>query len=167
MKAIHEGRWTARIDEPHVVFLIGMRFNKFWKVWSWLPVFLAMPRMIRELEAKPELGYLGGASWIGRTIVFVQYWRSFEALENYAKARDSIHLPAWAAFNRAIGSNGDVGIYHETYQIAPGTYENIYINMPPTLFGAVAPLAEVSGRQASARGRIEANAARAAYPDVS
>ena len=137
MAEINKGRWTAMRDEPHVVFLIGMRFNKLWKVWSWLPVFLAMPRMIRELAEKPELGYLGGNVWFGRTVVFVQYWRSFDALESYARARDSAHLPAWTAFNRAVGSNGDVGIYHETYPIEPGAYENIYVNMPATLFGAV------------------------------
>ena len=47
---------------------------------------------------RPELGFLGGRTWFGRTIVMIQYWRSFEALESYAKARDRAHLPAWAAF---------------------------------------------------------------------
>ena len=32
-----------------VVFLIGMRINKWWKIHQWLPVFLAMPKMIKEL----------------------------------------------------------------------------------------------------------------------
>ena len=55
---------------------------------------------------------------------------SFEDLERYAKDKEQEHLPAWAAFNRAIGSNGDVGIWHETYRIRPGDYECVYNNMP-------------------------------------
>lgn len=41
-------RLTAEIEGEFVIFLIGMRINKIWKVHKWLPVFLAMPRMIKE-----------------------------------------------------------------------------------------------------------------------
>ena len=51
MPAILESRATARIDGDFVVFLIGMRINQPWKVHQWLPVSLAMPRMLKELEA--------------------------------------------------------------------------------------------------------------------
>ena len=154
MTEIRAGRWTALSDEPFVVFLIGMRFNRLWKVHKWLPVFLAMPRMIAELERQPELGFLGAQTWVGRTILMAQYWRSFEHLEDYAKARGRAHLPAWAAFNRAVESNGDVGIFHETYRIAPGAYENVYANMPETLFGRVGRLVEATGRNREARSRM-------------
>ena len=43
-------RVTAQIEGDFVVFLIGMRINKPWKVHKWLPVFRAMPMMISELE---------------------------------------------------------------------------------------------------------------------
>jgi len=33
--------------------------------------------------------------------------------------------------SKSIGSGGDVGIWHETYQIAADQYESIYNNMPP------------------------------------
>ena len=154
MADIHAGRWTARSDEPFVVFLIGLRLNRLWKVHKWAPVFLAMPRMIAELERQPELGFLGADSWFGRTILMVQYWRSFEHLEAYAKARDKAHLPAWTAFNRAVGANGDVGIYHETYRIKPGDYESLYANMPPMLLGRATQLVEANGGFSSARGRL-------------
>jgi hypothetical protein len=49
-------RVTANIEGDFVVFLIGMRINKLWKLHKWLPGFLAMPRMIRELERRPESG---------------------------------------------------------------------------------------------------------------
>jgi hypothetical protein len=153
---IKSGRWTARLDEPYVVFIIGMRINKPWKVHRWLPLIVGMTKMLKELYAHPQLGFMGGKTWLGRTVVVIQYWRSFEDLEAYAKARDRIHLPAWAAFNRQIGDNGDVGIYHETYRIEPGQYENMYVNMPPTLMGKVAPLYEAKGGLSSARGRMEA-----------
>jgi len=78
----------------------------------------------------------------------VQYWRSFELLETYAKNRDQEHLPAWKAFNQAVASNGDVGIWHETYRVRPGDFECVYNNMP--LFG----LAKAT-RAVPATGRLE------------
>ncbi len=38
MADIRNGRWTAHSDAPFVVFLIGMRFNKLWKIHKWGPV---------------------------------------------------------------------------------------------------------------------------------
>lgn len=89
-------RVTAKIDGDFVVFLIGMRINKPWKIHKWLPVFMAMPTMIRELERNPKSGFLGHISTLG---VIVQYWRSFEHLEAYARDQDQSHWPAWVAFN--------------------------------------------------------------------
>ena len=40
-KTISE-RMTAEIEGEFVVFLIGMRINKPWKIHKWLPVFLAV-----------------------------------------------------------------------------------------------------------------------------
>ncbi|HEX8950263.1 MAG TPA: DUF4188 domain-containing protein, partial [Polyangia bacterium] len=119
------------MEGEFVVFLIGMRVNRWWKPWRWLRVALAMPRMLRELAAHPELGFLGAEQWVGRTTVMVQYWRSRAQLMEYAKRRGSEHLPAWRAFNQLVGTNGDVGIWHETYCVRPGDYENVYVNMMP------------------------------------
>ena len=165
MTRIYAERMTARIDGEIVVFLIGMRINRFWKVHKWLPVARAMPRMIAELAAAPEHGFLGAEQWFGNPTIMLQYWRSFEALERYAKNRSAQHLPAWAAFNRAVGSGGDVGIWHETYRVRPGDYECIYNNMP--LFGLARATTAVpaSGRFESAEGRMrESRADRAVSP---
>ena len=54
----------------------------------------------------------------------VQYWRSFEHLAAYARATDHEHLPAWREFNRTVRASGDVGIFHETYRVGPGTAES-------------------------------------------
>ncbi len=154
MTTIMKGRWTAQPEDGFVVFIIGMRINRWWMIHRWLPPILAMGRMIRELSLQPELGFLGGKTWFGRTIVLIQYWRSFEHLEAYAKAKDQAHLPAWADFNRKVGNDGTVGIYHETYRIQPGDYENVFVNMPPTLLGDCSTLIEAKGRLAAAAGRM-------------
>ena len=156
MAEIYAKKMTAHTEDEFVVFLIGMRINKPWKIHKWLPVALAMPRMLKELYAQPELGLLHHAQWFGRTTMMVQYWQSFEHLEHYAKNRDAEHFPAWAAFNKKVGLRGDVGIWHETYRVRRGDVECVYDNMP--LFGlakAFAPI-EAAGRYESARGRIEA-----------
>ena len=123
MARINNQRLTADVEGEFVVFLIGMRINKPWKLHKWLPVALAMPRMLAELRKHPESGFLGAQQYIG---VIVQYWRSFEHLEAYARARDSKHYPAWTRFNKSVGSNGDVGIWHETYRVPAGSYETVY-----------------------------------------
>jgi hypothetical protein len=154
---IIKDRVCAEIEGEFVVFLIGMRVNKPWKIGSWAPVAAAMPRMLIELAKKPELGLMNARTHFGFPNVFtVQYWRSFEHLEAYAKSATGAHLPAWQAFNKAVGSNGDVGIWHETYVIKPGQYENIYNNMPPFGLGLAAPLTPAKGARQAARQRIDA-----------
>lgn len=128
---ITPGRMTADIEGDFVVFLIGMRFNKPWKFWQWWAPFTAMPRMLRELHRHPDLGLLGYMQLIGsRGPLLVQYWRSAEHLQAFARNPDFAHRPAWRAFNKAVGGNGDVGIWHETYLVKAGEYETLYVNMP-------------------------------------
>ena len=156
MPKVVEKRVCAEMDGDFVVFLIGMRINRPWKIWKWAPVAMAMPRMLFELGRQPELGMLHARTYFGFPyITVVQYWRSFEALEAFAKARECAHLPAWQAFNKAIGSNGDVGIWHETYLVGAGQYENIYNNMPPFGLGAVGRMVDAVGVRQAARQRIE------------
>lgn len=129
--SVFPGRYAGRIEGDFVVFLIGMRVNRPWKLREWVPVFTAMPRMVRELERDPESGFLGstfGLLTTGPSVV--QYWRSFEHLERFARAPEAAHLPAWKRFNRAIGASGDVGIWHETYKVRAGEYEAVFGNMP-------------------------------------
>jgi hypothetical protein len=155
MSGIVPERVTAQVEGDFVVFLIGMRINAWWKVHKWLPVFLAMPRMLRELEADPERGLLGSRTWLGlRAPLVVQYWDSFEALEAYARDSEGEHLPAWKEFNRRVGEGGDVGIWHETYLVREGEYEAVYNNMPPTGLGEVGETAPASGRSETAGGRL-------------
>jgi len=148
-------RMTATTEAEFTVFLIGMRINRPWKVHKWLPVALAMPRMVKELAADPASGFLGAESWFGNPTVMVQYWQSFDALEAYAKRPSGQHLPAWQAFSRAVGTSGDVGIWHETYRVRPGDFECVYTNMPPFGLGRVTTLVQAAGPRESAAGRMK------------
>ena len=149
-------RMCAQIDGDFVVFIIGMRINKFWKVHKWLPVVLAMPRMLKELKERPESGFLGEQS---SGLTLVQDWRSFEALEAYARSANGKHWPAWVAFNKRMGrSRGDVGIWHETYRVAAGEYEAVYSGMPPHGLGKVGRLVPARERVETARGRMSSPA---------
>ncbi|WP_084420175.1 DUF4188 domain-containing protein [Henriciella litoralis] len=149
-------RMTVEIEGDFVVFLIGMRVNRAWKVWKWWPVMMAMPRMLIELAKQPELGLLHARTVFGfpGTMV-IQYWRSFEQLHAYATDRTAEHLPAWKAFNNKVGTSGDVGIWHETYLVKAGAYEAVYNGVPLTgLANAGTPVA-AEGRRKSARGRLK------------
>jgi fumigallin biosynthesis monooxygenase-like protein len=155
MASVIAGRMTADRTAPFAVFLIGMRINKPLRIDKWWPVISAMPRMVKELEANPQLGFLGYHQWLGRTTIMLQYWESFEQLESYAKSKDREHLPAWREFNRRVGASGDVGIWHETYTIQPGGYECIYSNMPPFGLGKVGPLVAINSLRDAARQRLQ------------
>ena len=52
MADVIRDRMTAVRDEGVVVFLIGMRINRWWKIHRWLPVMIAMPRMMKELSLR-------------------------------------------------------------------------------------------------------------------
>ncbi|MBB5358072.1 hypothetical protein HDE76_001278 [Rhodanobacter sp. ANJX3] len=151
---IRSERLTAAIEGDFVVFLIGMRINRPLKAHKWLPVIRAMPRMIEELYRQPELGFMHAEMWFSRTTIMVQYWRSMEQLLAYAKNKNAEHLPAWQAFNKTVGTDGTVGIWHETYAASPGTYENVYINMPDFGLGKAGTLQSATGGRQSAAGRL-------------
>lgn len=112
---------------------------------------MAMPKRLKELSCKPACGILGAE--VGLTAI-VQYWKSFEHLEAYAKDRNGLHYPTWKAFNVKVKSNGDVGIWHETFKVRQGKYECIYNNMPRYGLGKIGELVPVTGSRESAAGRI-------------
>ena len=151
---IRPGRFAARFDGDFVVFLIVMRINQQLKVHRWLTVATAMPRMIRELMQHPELGFLHAEAWFSRTSIMVQYWRSLDHLLAYATSKEAEHLPAWRDFNRSAGRDGSVGVWHETYTVGAGRYENIYVNMPPFGLGRAGVVEPAVGSMESAAKRF-------------
>ncbi|MFD0713093.1 DUF4188 domain-containing protein [Paenibacillus sp. GCM10027626] len=154
MSKVKPGRYTAQMEDSFVVFIIGMRVNKLWAVHKWLPTFMAMSPMIQELYRNKELGFLDSSyhlSWRGVTLI--QYWNSFEQLENYAR-NGAVHLQAWRNFNQKVGTSGVVGIYHETYLVEKEQYECLYNNMP--VFGLAKAGAHVpaTGKRETASRRL-------------
>jgi hypothetical protein len=132
-------RMSARMEGDFVVFLIGMRINRFRSLRKWLPVAMAMPPMIKELRADPAHGLLGFESFFnGRTTLMVQYWRSTDHLIAYAKNREATHWPAWKRFFREAYKSEAVGVWHETYTVSG--YETVYVNMPAFGLGGVGEL---------------------------
>ncbi|WP_202929693.1 monooxygenase family protein [Streptomyces sp. TR1341] len=128
-------RTTADAKGDVVVLLIGMRINRFWAVHLWVPVMLAMLRMLRELAKDPERGLREKVLLTAspRTYYVVQYWESKEKLYAYATAPDAFHHEVWAKLNRkerAGKLHGEVGIWHEAYVVPEGSYEAIYADMP-------------------------------------
>ncbi|HZD31005.1 MAG TPA: DUF4188 domain-containing protein [Candidatus Angelobacter sp.] len=155
MARIFPGRYTARIEGPFVIFLIGFRINRLWAVHKWMPVAAAMPPMQTLLKQYPAKGLLGVDNWVRwREVMSIQYWRSFDDLENFARNPTDPHLQVWKDFNRRIGSGGSVGIWHETYLVKAGQFECVYGNMP--LYGLAAATEHVAavGNRETARLRV-------------
>jgi hypothetical protein len=144
---------AAEIEGDFVVFLIGARLSKRHVVQSLMDLGgrRGMRHMLDYLVAHPEKGLL--AYEMGLPTI-VQYWRSFEQLEAFAKDKDDPHLEIWRQYWRRVGRSTRTGIWHETYLVKAGQYEAVYGNMPPHGLGKagrVVPLSEAS----SARSRIE------------
>jgi hypothetical protein len=154
MAKINNGRMFARAEGDFVVFMIGMRVNSLWKIHKWFPVAMAMPKMIKELYKNKEHGFLSTEAWFGRTTVMVQYWRSFEHLEAYAKNKNAAHLPAWREFNKKARDSGAVGVWHESYKVTAGNYENIYVNMPRFGLAKAGTLSPALGKYEHAGERV-------------
>jgi len=148
-------RMTHSHQGELVVFLIGMRFNQPWRVRLWLPVFLAMPRMLTELSKDPESGLLGFRLTFGAGgPLIVQYWDSHEKLYDYASAPALEHRPAWTAFNRrARTAAGAVGIWHETYLVDRA--ESMYVGMPPAGLALATSAVPVPSGADRARTRLQ------------
>jgi hypothetical protein len=156
MPTLNSGRYTTRIEGPFVVFLIGLRINRLLAINKWLPTAKAMGPMLSELYANPSLGFLGGfSSLYWRGVMVTQYWRCFDQLVDYAQSRNATHLPAWKAFNQSVGEDGTVGVWHETYQVAPGQFEAIYVNMPRFGLAVAGTHEPATGHLRDARTRMQ------------
>lgn len=164
---IARGRFTADPDpDAHaglVLFHIGMRINRLRSPQTWLPVLLAMPKMLRELSAHPELGMLSFEVYrSGRTFLVVQYWRDFDSLNTWARSTEHPHLPAWRAFNHAARLGDAAGVFHETFVIGATGSETIYVDMPVMGMARATRHAPIARRGQSAAHRIDDTT-----PDVS
>ena len=153
MAAVIAQRMTHEHTGELVVFLIGMRVNRWWRPDLWFPVFLAMPKMLAELSKDPDSGLLGYRLVLGEGgPLVVQYWSSHEALYEYASNPASEHRPAWTRFNgMARKAPGVVGIWHETFQTERA--ESMYVAMPVSGLAKATRSVPVGSRTDRARDR--------------
>jgi hypothetical protein len=166
-RQVFPGRYTADPGRESVtVFLIGMRANRWWRVAKVGQVAAAMPRILRHLATDPTSGMLGFEQWFGRTTLVVSYWESPEHLRKFAADRDAPHLEPWRRFMKELSGTGDVGIWHETYQVPAAGIETVYSGMP--LFGLAKATAQVPiGRGTNtAKQRMGHSGGRSAVADT-
>ncbi len=141
-QTIFPGRYTADPGRDSVtVFLIGMRANRWWKAGRVARVAGAMPRILRHLATDPAAGMLGFEQWFGRTTMLLSYWESPEHLRKFAADRNAPHLEPWRRFMKELSGTGDVGVWHETYQVPAAGIETVYSGMP--LFGLAKATAQL------------------------
>ncbi|HEY2519043.1 MAG TPA: DUF4188 domain-containing protein [Streptosporangiaceae bacterium] len=151
-------RMRAEIDGDFVVFLIGARFNSklhLYRSFLDLGGRRGMIHMLQYLMAQPEKGLLGFQQ-LG-LVSLVQYWRSFDHLEAFARDEDDPHLAVWRDYWQRVGGSDRTGIWHETYLVRAGDYEGIYGNMPSFGLGKAGRLVPLS-ESSSARARLRAPA---------
>ena len=129
---VNQGRWTAEFEDDFV----GL--------------------YLTEHPEKGLLGYENGFPTI------VQYWRSFEHLEAFARDQDDPHLEPWRNYWRRVGKSDRTGIWHETFLVRAGEWEAVYGNMPPVGLGKATTLVPLA-KSSTARLRVR----RAADADVS
>lgn len=157
MSHIIKGRVTTIIEDDFVILIIGMSINKLWKIHHWIPIVFSMFKMISEQKKQKDIGLLATEhKLIGNPTVFVQYWKSYEALEAYASDSTKVHLPAWVNYNKKVRDSEDIGIYHEIYKIKATDYECVYVNMPRFGLGKFGELIPATGRLNRSKDRMDA-----------
>jgi hypothetical protein len=158
---ILEGRWTAKLDGDFVVFIIGAQVHNPFRGWRALPLLGQMRSMLADLErdrtAGVDRGFLGYQSHgVGPFGVIVQYWRSFDDLERFARQPGDRHAVVWQKWYRAaLHKNRAVGIWHESFAVSADRYEAIYQGTPKIGLLKAGRPERVGRRALTARDRLK------------
>ena len=98
-----------------------------------------MGDIVRDLQANAEeTGYLNHENTIstesdGSDTLLVVYFRSFDHLARYARSRSNAHAGPWTKLLGMGRRDPAFGFWHESFVIAPGKADCIYINVGPPL----------------------------------
>ncbi len=151
---VHTGRFSVSNSKEIVVFILGVRVNRFRMVRKWLPVIRAVNPMLRALAADRDSGLLGYSTYrrLPRELVVVQYWRGTEELIGFA--HQEMHRKAWNDFYRLATAGAAVGIWHETYVVPAGRYETIYGIVPKIAMASFGELVPIGRRNKTAAVRL-------------
>ncbi|NWF68636.1 MAG: DUF4188 domain-containing protein [Chloroflexi bacterium] len=157
MTAVIREKYTVQLDEARILFLVGGHANNVFAFWDWFWVARAFLNLIRYLRKHPDTGFLSGHLYL-RVFPFgmmlQSYWRSFDDLEHFARAKNQPHLQAWTRYMQHTMKHGHMAIWHETYHIEPGKFEAVYGNSAPYGLAKNATVVLTHGRQHNARGRM-------------
>ncbi|PYI12792.1 hypothetical protein BO99DRAFT_408016 [Aspergillus violaceofuscus CBS 115571] len=151
--------------QPLVVFHLGARVNHPLGMFApgWRDLGAYNQRMLAAMTADAEkYGLLGVSHWTkdaaaaGNESMWVFYLRDYDALHRFA--HDEVHMAGVRWWARVVKAHPHIAIYHETYLVNPGQWENIYINSEPTgLADAWFPVAESTedgGKETGPGGRM-------------
>ena len=140
-----DGNFSDRgANEKVVCFHLGSKYNHPMGFFAPNVKELAdrFEVMNKELDANlGNNGYLGGSAFYSPTpngameMTFISYWRSIEAIHEFAYG--PAHRSGWDWWNALTAKESKhIGINHEIFAAGPGQWEAIYINHQPTLLGA-------------------------------
>ncbi|KAL2217069.1 hypothetical protein M432DRAFT_470453 [Thermoascus aurantiacus ATCC 26904] len=127
---------TRPARETVVLLLLGMRTNHPLGVLS--PGFQKMKDLFVDMtrdmeERREEFKFLGTTSWLSTSdrpvaseLLNIYYFRDMEGLHKFAHAKYHARGMAWWAMNKK--SHPEISIMHETYEVPPGHWENVYVN---------------------------------------
>jgi hypothetical protein len=128
---IYNGKYTSKPENPFVVFIFGMRINSILYFWLWLPFLFRLIRMVKRLRQYRDSGMMNAHIFLsGKGLGVMQYWESFDKLENFALDNNDMHMPNNKKYKKSVGKSGLVGIWHETYLVEQDKFETMYYNMP-------------------------------------
>jgi hypothetical protein len=98
-------RITASIAGDFVVFIIGARLNRWWKLPRYLWFFAAMPKMLAEVAADPRSGDVG--IWHETFLVRAgEYACIYNNMRLRGLAKAAQHIDATGAAHTATGRLG-------------------------------------------------------------
>ena len=155
---VKQGRFAGQLDGDFVVFLIGAMAHDPVGSPEATRLLMTMSDMLGELLSDPSKGLLAFSTYgtAANGAVLIQYWRSFDALEAYARDPGAKHAPVWREWNRlATDERSGTGIWHETFKVSAGQYEAVYQNMPVMGLQQAGRPITVSEARDSARARLE------------
>lgn len=89
---------------------------------------------------------------------FLQYWRSYQALEDWSHKPP--HSVWWREALERIRLRSDFGIYHETFLVPRSGVESIYLDCPPVGIAAFGVKGEAVGGSTTSRDRLGRRASK-------
>ncbi|EMR66565.1 hypothetical protein UCREL1_6456 [Eutypa lata UCREL1] len=132
-------------DEPVVVFFVGGQINH--PLGALAPGVRENQRYFDRIGKALEnyydkRGLLGFTQWQSSTehannmSMFIMYWKDVESLHSYAHGPEHMAGLRWWS-SVAAKKYPHLSVFHETYSVPKGHFENIYLNCKPLGFGAI------------------------------